>query len=217
MEVEFWQQRWREGQIGFHLREVNPLLRMYWPLLSLPQGARVLVPLCGKSQDLAWLAAQGYQVIGVELSPLAVGAFFEEQRLCPAQKSHGQHSGHCVDGIEIWCGDFFELQHSQVGRIDAIYDRAALIALPEPMRRRYAQQLLTLTGAVPQLLITLDYPQDKMDGPPFAVSNQEVTSLYEHRYRQTKPHVCYDALGSNPRFIEKGLSRMAECVYLLRA
>lgn len=217
MEVEFWQQRWRDGQIGFHLQEVNPRLRMYWPLLGLPKNARVLVPLCGKSHDLAWLAAQGYQVIGVELSPLAVDAFFKEQRLCPVQKSHGQHSGHFVDGIEIWCGDFFALQHSQVGHVDAIYDRAALIALPEPMRRRYVLQLRTLAGPVPQLLITLDYPQDRMDGPPFAVSTQEVKTLYQHLYQPIHPHVCDDVLGSNPRFIERGLSRMAECVYLLRA
>jgi thiopurine S-methyltransferase len=215
MEVDFWQQRWREGQIGFHLQEVNPLLRMYWPLLRLPQGARVLVPLCGKSRDLAWLAAQGYQVIGVELSSLAVNAFFEEQRLCPVQQAHGQHSGHYVDGIEIWCGDFFDLHPSQVGQVDAIYDRAALIALPEAMRGRYVQQLLALAGAVPQLLITLDYPQDKMAGPPFAVSTQEVTRLYGRHYPGIAAHVCYDALGSNARFIDQGLSRMAECVYLL--
>ncbi len=215
MEVDFWQQRWREGQIGFHLQEVNPLLSMYWPVLGLPKGARVLVPLCGKSRDLVWLAEQGYQVIGVELSNLAVDAFFQEQHLIPVQKSHGQHSGHYVDGIEIWCGDFFAMQPSQVGHIDAIYDRAALIALPQSMRERYVQQLLELAGKVPQLLITLDYPQDQMAGPPFAVSPQEVERLYGQHNPGIAPHVCYDALGSNPRFIEQGLSRMAECVYLL--
>lgn len=218
MESEFWQQRWREGQIGFHLSDVNPLLRMYWPMLGLPKNARVLVPLCGKSRDLTWLSVQGYQVVGVELSELAVKAFFMEQHLRPLQRDFGHHSGHYVDGIEIWCGDFFELQPSQIGKIDAIYDRAALIALPKPMREHYVRQLRRLARrCIPQLLITLDYPQEVMEGPPFAVTPQEVQALYDLEYPTIPPPVCYDAIGSSPRYREKGLSRIAECVYLLKA
>lgn len=218
MEAEFWQQRWREGQIGFHLNEVNPLLQMYWPMLELPKNARILVPLCGKSQDLLWLADQGYQVVGVELSELAVKAFFTEQHLRPLQRDFGHHSGHYVDGIEIWCGDFFELQPSQIGKIDAIYDRAALVALPKPMREHYVRQLQRLTRRqVSQLLITMNYPQEDMDGPPFSVTHAEVQALYNQEYPGCVPHVCRDVLDSNPRFREKGLSRMLECVYLLKA
>jgi thiopurine S-methyltransferase len=197
MEADFWHQRWRENQIGFHLDEV--------------------VPLCGKSRDLGWLAAQGYHVVGVELSPLAVEAFFKEHGLSPQKKSHGHVDGHYVQGVEIWCGDFFEMHRSQIGHVDAIYDRAALIALPESMRGRYVQHLLALTGRVPQLLVTLDYPATQMEGPPFPVTSQEVARRYGDHYHAIQPHICYDTLGSDKRYAERGLSRLAECVYLLRA
>ncbi|MBI3561071.1 MAG: thiopurine S-methyltransferase [Gammaproteobacteria bacterium] len=219
MDPNFWQQRWRDGQIGFHLESVNPLLRMYWPVLSLPSASRVLVPLCGKSHDLAWLAQQGHHVIGVELSPLAVEGFFAEQRLEPQRHTQQGFDHYSVDGIEIWCGDVFNLGPSQLGEIAAVYDRAALIALPETMRQRYVRHLFSLLGPVPapQLLITVDYPQSLMDGPPFAVSSSEVQWLYSDRYHGVEPRVCYQSVGSNPRFVEKGLSWLIECVYLLRS
>lgn len=217
MEADFWHQRWRDNQIGFHLDEVNPLLRMYWPMLDLQKGARVLVPLCGKSRDLGWLAAQGYHVVGVELSPLAVEAFFKEHGLTAEKKSQGHVDGHYVQGVEIWCGDFFEMHRSHIGHVDAIYDRAALIALPLPMRERYVEHLLALTGRVPQLLVTLDYPPEQMEGPPFPVTTQEVALRYGDQYHAIHPHVCHDILGNDKRYAEKGLSRLSECVYLLRA
>src|SRR3546814_8142059 len=88
MDPDFWQQRWRDNRIGFHRDGVLPLLEKHWPSLGLATGSRVFVPLCGKSLDMAWLAARGHRVLGVELSPLAVGQFFDENGLAPRSEEH---------------------------------------------------------------------------------------------------------------------------------
>mgnify|MGYP000992455332 CR=1 FL=1 len=66
MDHGFWLERWRNGQIGFHNSEVNGMLLRHHAQLG--AAARVLVPLCGKSLDMGWLAAQGHEVVGIELS-----------------------------------------------------------------------------------------------------------------------------------------------------
>jgi thiopurine S-methyltransferase len=216
MEPNFWHQRWQQNQIGFHQGEVNPYLCKYWGLLGVPAPARILVPLCGKSLDLLWLVQQGYQVEGVELSELAVRAFFDEQGLTPRQRRQGEWQVWESDNLRLWCGDFFKLSAAQLGPIDAVYDRAALIALPAAMRQAYARHMQSLVGAVPHLLITLDYPQARMDGPPFSVEQAEVAALFGERYSGTRPHACDDVLASNPHLQQRGLERLNECVYLLQ-
>lgn len=217
MEPDFWQQRWQQNQIGFHQGEVNPYLRQYWGALGVPAPARVLVPLCGKSLDLLWLTQQGYQVEGVELSELAVRAFFDEQGLTPRQTQHGEWQVWESGQLRLWCGDFLHLNAAQLGPIDAVYDRAALIALPPVMRQAYARHLQTLVGVVPHLLITLEYPQAKMDGPPFSVEQTEIEALFAERYTGTRPHASDDVLSRNPHLQQRGLERLHECVYLLQA
>ena len=218
MEPAFWRQRWQANKIGFHLEEVNPYLIEHWPRLAIAEGARVFVPLCGKSVDMRWLQEQGYQVEAIELSELAIEQFFAEQGLdCERDESDGWLSFKAAN-LRIWCGDFFELSKEQIGPIDAVYDPAALIALPEEMRRAYVQQLLTLTGPVPQFLITLSYDQGQMQGPPFAVSNSEVNVLYQAAYGEiTGPDVEIDVLPSHGHFATRGLTGLHECVYLLPA
>lgn len=216
MEPDFWHQRWQQNQIGFHQGEVNPYLRQYWPALGVPAPARVLVPLCGKSLDLLWLQQQGYQVEGVELSELAVRAFFEEQGIAASQRQIGDWQVWESDALRIWCGDFFKLSADQLGPIDAVYDRAALIALPAEMRRRYVKHLETLVGDVPHLLVTLEYPQEQMDGPPFSVEQVEVETLFSARYHGTHAHHCDDVLSANAHLQQRGVGRLNECVYLLQ-
>lgn len=218
MHADFWHQRWQENRIGFHQDEVNPYLVEYWPKLGVPPPARVFVPLCGKSLDLVWLLEQGYQVEGVELSELAVQAFFEEQKL-PARRARlGDWTVWESAGIRLWCGDFFDLGAAQLGALEAVYDRAALIALPAPMRQRYVQHLLQLAGGCPQLLVTLSYPQEEMDGPPFSVEPDEIQHLYEAAYSGAEqPCMRADVLAENPHLQERGLARLDEAVYLLRA
>lgn len=215
MHAEFWQARWARSEIGFHLPEVNPYLQRYWPALGLPEGARVLVPLCGKSLDLAWLAGQGYQVVGVELAPRAVEDFFTEHGLQPQVSDVGAFRHYQVGSLEIYCGDFFALSAQQLDGCTALYDRAALIALPAEMRARYVTHLSqVLPSGCQGLLVTLDYDQDKMDGPPFAVSDAEVQRLLAANW-QLQELECIDVLGENWKFLKRGLERLDERLYRL--
>ena len=135
MQPDFWHKRWQSNQIGFHLPEVNPYLQRFWPQLGVEEGARVLVPLCGKSLDLLWLAHQGHEVLGIELSEKAVEEFFDEHHFDPNVSEQGPFKVYRAGSIELWCGDFFELTAGDVADCTALYDRAALIALPPPMRQ----------------------------------------------------------------------------------
>jgi thiopurine S-methyltransferase len=127
MQADFWLKKWASGQIGFHLPDVNPYLQRYWPALQIPAQARVLVPLCGKSLDLRWLAHQGHRVLGVELSETAIRDFFVEQQLEPEVSERGAFNVYRAASIEVWCGDFFALTAEDVADCVALYDRAALI------------------------------------------------------------------------------------------
>lgn len=123
MHHEFWHQRWEHNQIGFHKQEINPYLQRYWSRLSVNPGARVFMPLCGKSNDMLWLLSMGYQVVGVELSQLAVGSFFTDNGLQPSERRQGDFWVNEIDGLQIFCGDFFALHPTDLGEIDAVYDR----------------------------------------------------------------------------------------------
>lgn len=180
MTHEDWLARWREGRTGWHQSEVTPLLRQHWAALQLPAKTRVLVPLCGKTLDLRWLADRGLDVLGVELSALAVQQFFAEHGLAPVRRA-GPHGVHYSAGrIEIIVADILDVDAQALSGCTAVYDRAALIALPPVQRRRYARAVY---GALPPgtrgLLIALEYAQERMDGPPFAVHEPEVRQLLE--------------------------------------
>jgi len=141
MDAEFWQQRWQLGEIGFHQNQVHRFLLEQLAKLHLEPDDRILVPLCGKSLDLAWLAEQGFEVVGVELSRLAIEAFFTEQQLNPQRTQRGPFEVWRQGCIELLEGDLFDLTPQNCGPLQAIYDRAALVALPEELRPRYAAKL----------------------------------------------------------------------------
>lgn len=183
MESSFWLERWVNNQIGWHEREFNPLLTKHFALLQLPPGARVFVPLCGKTRDIAWLLQQGYRVAGSELSELAVQQLFDELGVAPTVTPAGKLRRYAAEGLEIFTGDIFDLDARQLGTVDSIYDRAALVALPPDMRARYASHLIALTQGAPQLLITFDYDQNLMPGPPHAVPAAELWLHYAAHYR----------------------------------
>lgn len=216
MEVEFWKQRWQENQTGFHLDQVNPYLEQFWPALQLTPGSHVFVPLCGKSKDLVWLEKSGYRVTGVECSQLAINAFFTENNL-QFDTVQGQALNTCIAGnIQLLQGDFFDLQSNELADVKAVYDRAALVALPPDMRQRYAQKLVDILPApTTMLLITLEYNQASMSGPPFSVPEIEVRSLYSHCFDIHRLQQM-DVLSSQPRFAQRGLDRLVESVYLLQ-
>lgn len=215
MHAEFWQARWTRGEIGFHLPEVNPYLQRHWPVLALPSNARILLPLCGKSLDIAWLAARGHQVVGVELAQAAVEAFFHEQQLQPQVTQEGAFTVYRAAAVEVFCGDFFALSRQQLGDCQAFYDRAALIALPAEMRADYAAHLSAIMpDACQGLLVTLDYEQAQMQGPPFAVTDSEVQQLFAGAW-QIETLECCDALSDNDKFQQRGVQRLDERVYRL--
>ena len=217
MHEDFWQERWARNEIGFHLREVNPYLQRHWPDLELAPGAQVLVPLCGKSLDMAWLAGLGYRVLGVELAESAVIAFFAEQELTPEVDQYGAFRRYRAGAVELLCGDFFALQAADVEDCSGLYDRAALIALPEGMRERYAAHLAAiLPSGCAGLLVTLDYPQAEMSGPPFAVDEALVAQLLTEQQWTCELLEQADVLGQNWRFLQRGLTRLDERAYRLR-
>lgn len=215
MHPDFWHQRWRDNQIGFHQDAPAPLLLKHWPALDLPAGTRVFVPLAGKTQDMTWLAAQGHRVFGVELSQLAVEQFFAEHAITPDIHTSRYGIHYCAQNIELVCGDVFALDKAALADCTAVYDRAALIALPLHIRRRYVQHLYShLPTGCRGLLITLEYRQSEKAGPPFSVPETEVRALYSRDW-QLMALERLDILASQPRFIEEGVSALETVVYTL--
>ncbi len=216
MDADFWYQRWRENRIGFHETAVNPLLIRHWDAIRVGRSARVLVPLCGKSLDMIWLASRGHRVVGVELSPVATEAFFTENDLDPRVRQRDGFEVWDAGDIRIFCGDFFALMPKLVGRLGAVYDRASLIALPPDLRPRYVQHLVGLMsrGPVPQLLITLEYRADEVVGPPFSVAADEVRAVYAGHY-EFDVLADNDALDANPNLRRKGITALREIAWRL--
>ncbi|BFM13611.1 thiopurine S-methyltransferase [Simiduia litorea] len=183
MQKEFWLSRWQNNEIGFHNNDVNPLLVTFLPHLTLPPSSRLLLPLCGKSRDISWLLSEGFAVVGVELSELAVSQLFSELGLTPTI----EEKTHCkifkANKLVIIVADFFELSAADIGTVAGIYDRAALVALPPAMRERYAKHITAISVCAPQLLVSFDYQQEAMPGPPFSVPETELNVLYAGQYQ----------------------------------
>lgn len=215
MDAAFWHERWQQDQIGFHQPEINSHLQSFWGNLVVPAGSRIFVPLCGKSRDMLWLRSQGLGVTGVELSPIAVHDFFAENALEPIVTQQGRFERWEADGLVILQGNFFDLTAADVADCAGVFDRASLIALPPEMRTRYAQHLMAiLPRHIQTLLITLEYDQQEMGGPPFSVQEAEVAALYGDTY-QVDRLLTLNALDDEPGFRQRGLTRLAEKVYLL--
>lgn len=210
MKHEFWLERWEQNQIGFHQTEINRYLTGHWAELGLPPGAPVFVPLCGKSLDMLWLREQGYPVLGVELSGKAVSAFFEENDIA-AEVSQGERFRiYQAEGLQLLVGDFFALTPEDLGGVRAVYDRASLIALPPALRSDYARHMATLLPAGSHiLLVTMEYAEGTLEGPPFSVSEEEVNYLFGRNFAIERRAVWADAEG--PRGVA-----VTEKVYSLR-
>ena len=182
MDTSFWLQRWETNNIGFHKSEVNPILVQYLKKLSLEEGSRVFVPLCGKTRDIAWLLSNGYRVAGAELIEMAVEQLFDELGVAPQISEAGAVKHYSAQNIDIFVGNIFDVSGDRLGPVDAVYDRAALVALPEEMRHRYTAHLMEITSKASQLLISYEYDQTLMAGPPFSISNEEVNQHYKESY-----------------------------------
>lgn len=185
MDASFWHQRWEKNETGWHESKANPLLVTYFKELSLAKGRRIFVPLCGKTLDIFWLLSHDYRVAGAELSQIAIEQLFMNLGVQPEISRVGDLEQWSAKNLDIFVGDIFGLSKKTLGPVDAIYDRAAFVAFPEEMRKRYTAYLTELTGKAPQLLICYDYDQSLMEGPPFSISDQEVHRHYRGQYDLT--------------------------------
>lgn len=201
MEPSFWLERWQRNEIGFHQAAPHQALAHHWSRLALAPGSRVFVPLAGKSLDMVWLAAEGHRVVGIDLAAEAVQAFTAE---------NGP-----IERVELRCGDLFELDAQSLGPIDAVFDRASLVALPPPLRQRYASKMAELSPpGTRTLLVSMEYDQSRMNGPPHSVEQAEVQALFgsTHSIELLERD---NALADFPKFAQRGVSALAETCYLL--
>ena len=186
MDASFWLQKWEKNEIfGFHKSEANPLLVKYFKKLSVAKGGRIFIPLCGKTLDIAWLLSKGYRVAGAELVETAIEQLFEELGVAPKISGVGKMKHYSANNIDIFVGNIFDLSGKMLGPVDAMYDRAALVALPEQARKRYTAHMMEITNKAPQLLVNYEYDQNLLEGPPFSVSNEEVKQHYKESYDLT--------------------------------
>ncbi|MBT8438471.1 MAG: thiopurine S-methyltransferase [Gammaproteobacteria bacterium] len=219
MDIDFWRDRWNEDKTAFHQQQVNPYLAYYYgekgPSREKRSVLKVFVPMCGKSRDLLWLSENGYESVGVECSKRAVEHFFSEQQLDFNESSSGKHVSYKTGSLEILLGDFFTLEAEDIGMITDIYDRASLIALPKGMRKEYVKKITQLQApGTRTLLITLAYPQAEMEGPPFSVSDNEVSELYSDNFQIDKL-ASKNIIEDEPRFKDRGLTSLTETAFKL--
>jgi thiopurine S-methyltransferase len=182
MDSRFWHKRWENNEIAFHEGKANSLLVKHFNELSLAKGRRIFVPLCGKTIDISWLLSNGYRVAGAELSHTAIEQLFMELGVQPDISTVGEVEQWSASHLDIFIGDIFALSNKMLGPVDAVYDRAALVAFTEDMRSRYAAHLTEITSQAPQLLICYDYDQRLVEGPPFSVPSEEVKRQYGAYY-----------------------------------
>jgi thiopurine S-methyltransferase len=215
VQAEFWAERWRTGQIGFHRPEVDANLTRHWRDLGVRETGRVFVPLCGKSVDLLWLRDRGHSVVGVELSAIALEAFCVEHGIPARRRELAEFDAYQAPSLELLRGDFFALTPALLGGVAAVYDRAALISWSPELRAAYVQHLDSLVEPGCEiLLITLEYAPAQMAGPPFPMPRAEVDRLFAGRY-----DICelsrLDALPGEPRMRARGLTELHEVCYRL--
>lgn len=212
MNPEFWHSKWAKNEIGFHLSNVHPLVVKYLNDEALSDISSVFVPLCGKSLDVGYFLQKGKKVIANELSAEAVNALFQSLSLTPNITTWSGGQCYQADNLTVWVGDFFQLTAQQVSDIDLVYDRAALVALPQEMRTRYTAHMLTLTPNAQQLLLTLGYQQSDMAGPPFSVSEEEVQGHYGSAKKITLLS-SKEIIEHEPKFAQIGLKSLKESAF----
>jgi len=213
LQPDFWHERWRAGQIGFHQSAVDQRLQEYWLELGIAPDSRVFVPLCGKSLDLLWLCARHRSVVGVELSAVALESFCMENGVPARRRVLSEFDLYAAPNLELYRGDFFSVDLPMLGNVAAVYDRAALISWAPALRVPYVEHLAALTQpGTETLLVTLEYPQVQMAGPPFSIDGEDVQRLYSphHVIRELARR---DVLANEPRMRGRGVTRVAEVCY----
>ena len=215
MERDFWLERWENNQIGFHQDEFSPYLIDHWAVLGAKTGCQVFVPMAGKTKDMLWLANEKHKVLGIELSEIAVDAFFKENNLKADKSDIGKHIQYQTDDINFLCGDFFELTADDTRDVKAVFDRASMIAMPPQLRKKYADHMAKLlVSGTEILLVSMEYAGGTMSGPPFSVDEESIRALYSDHFT-IQLRETFDVLEQNAHFKDRGLTRMIEKVYQL--
>lgn len=213
MQADFWHERWQRNEIGFHIHKTNPNLLKHWHLTQLKKGDTVFVPLCGKTLDLLWFAEQGFNVLGVEIVESAVQAFFTENNLAYRCETQGNFTLYISENITIYCGDFFQIRKKMLAHCSAFYDRAALVSWGDTLRQQYAQHLCSILPVhCKGLVLVVDYLQEQMAGPPFAIDQAMISDFFashcDYRLLDVRDILKYEA-----KFQERGLQRLEEHIY----
>jgi thiopurine S-methyltransferase len=211
MHAEFWHKRWKNNEIGFHEEQGNELLRRYIKKCNIASGDLIFVPLCGKTKDIAWLLSKGFKIVAVELNEDAVQQLFAELGSLPQIEVMQDFTRYYSRDINVYVGDFFAINETILGKVDLIYDRAALVALPPPMRERYTQHITDISHGAPQLLICFQYDQELLKGPPFSVQDELVNLYYNQKYHIKSLYRDYVKGGL------RGQAEVFESVYMLTA
>ncbi len=216
MEPEYWIEGWQQGRRGFDQSEPHRWLAEHWSKLGVASAATVFVPLSGKTVDMVWLAERGHQIIGVEVSDIAVDEFFEMVGLTPEIEEIGPLAVHQAGPYELWRGDLFEVPATVFDRVDAVYDRASIVALPPKIRRRYASTLtMQLRPEAPWYLVAFTYDQNEMSGPPHSVPLDEIDELFGEEF-EIETLIDESVLDRAGHFQERGLTALQETLSILR-
>lgn len=216
MKAEFWKERWEQDQLGWHQSEANAQLVREWPELGIDEGAPVFVPLCGKSLDMRWLRERGHPVVGCELSPIACRDFFAEAALSVEPAGDGRFERYEAGGYRLLCGDFFDLEAADLEGVAGVFDRGSLIALPPEMRARYAAHMADILPATVRiLLLTVEYDQSVVNGPPHSVPGDELERLFGADFALTLQYRSDPAKPQQPRFVEAGLETWREAIWVI--
>lgn len=210
LEAAYWLNKWDRGEIGFHQSDFNHLMVRHFSAFGLDVGAHVFVPLCGKTRDIAWLLQQGFRVTGCELSRDAVEALYADLSLTPMVTQDGGLIRYATPDLVVFVGDIFDVSARALGNVQAVYDRAALVALPAEVRARYANHVAVITDHAPQLIVTFTYDPSKMSGPPFSVTSDMIADLFGRDYDLNLMETCEVASG-----LKRGLVAATESAWRL--
>jgi len=212
-----WHSHWTRKTPGFHEGKANRYLQQYLPLFNLQPGDHIFMPLCGKAVDILWLSQQGYQVIGVELSEVAITSFFEESSIDFTKTHRGDFVTYKAKNITLHQGNFMHLQASQLRSCKLIYDRASLVAIEQINRESYSKKMIEINPlGTPMLLIALKYDQSIMQGPPFSVPDTEIRQLYKGYY-ELESLQANEQIEERSKWKELGLKSLIESAFKLTA
>lgn len=224
--VAEWSSRWNDGRIGFHRTKVTAVLIDNVKTLTKGKaGQRIVVPLCGKSLDMLWLADQGHNVVGIEAVPQACEEFFKESNLeyavteVPGIADGKLYKSGC-GRIQIYCCDIFLLNENILGQYDVILDRGSLVAIYPEDRERYVtlmKSLLKEDGKMLLMVVEYDWNERKKKGPPRPFFRNDLDKLYSD-WCEMEEIDRSDMIPMNPDRFQKewGLSELWNIWYLVR-